>query len=184
MTGFRNNLIIRQTLASDLGDVLAVERSGFGSDEEANLVAELLEDPSAQPIVSLIAVVGDRAVGHILFTAAHLKPAAPVSISLLAPLAVIPSYQRQGIGGQLIVKGSEVLVSMGVDLVFVLGHPTYYPQFGFQPAGELGFAAPYPISPQHAEAWMVSALRSDVMGTYSGTVICAEALNHHRYWQE
>lgn len=180
----RAKLSIRVALPSDMGNVLAIERSAFESDSEANLVAELLEDPSAEPIVSLLAVVGDRAVGHILFTAAHLEPAAPVSISLLAPLAVIPRFQRQGIGGQLITKGLDLLASAGVELVFVLGHPTYYPRFGFQPAGELGFATPYAIAPQHADAWMVYALRRNLLGTYSGTVICAETLNHPHYWQE
>ena len=78
-------LSIRVALPSDLEDVLAIERSAFDSDEEANLVAALLEDPSAQPIMSLLAVAGDRPVGHILFTAAHLEPTAPLSISILGP---------------------------------------------------------------------------------------------------
>ena len=177
-------LSIRVASPSDLEAVLSIQRSAFGSDEEANLVADLLADPSAQPSLSLLAVVGDRAVGHILFTAAHLDPAASVSISILAPLAVIPSFQKQGIGGQLIVKGMELLSSAGVGWVFVLGYPTYYPQFGFQPAGALGFAAPYPIAPHNAAAWMVSALRSDGVGTDRGTVICAETLNRPHYWQE
>ena len=175
---------IRETLDSDLIDVLSVERAAFGSDEEANLVRDLLGDQSAQPILSLLAFQDDRPVGHILFTKAHLEPKAPLSISLLAPLAVIPEFQRRGIGGKLIEYGLQALSTSGVDLVFVLGHPQYYPRHGFNPAGQQGFDAPFPIPEKDADAWMVKALRPGKIDSFSGTVVCADMLNKPEYWHE
>jgi len=177
-------MIIREALNADLDNVLFVERAAFGSEKEANLVYELLGDSSAQPIVSLLAFQENRAVGHILFTKAHLEPKAPLSMVLLAPLAVLPNAQNQGIGGELIKNGLQVLSKSGAALVFVLGHPEYYPRYGFKPACNLGFDAPYPIPDKNADAWMVQALRPEVIGTYSGKVICADKLNKPQYWRE
>jgi putative acetyltransferase len=176
---------IRETSALDLENILSVERAAFGHDTEAELVRELLNDPSAKPFLSLLAFQDDKAVGHILFTNARLtKTSNAVSISLLAPLAIVPDYQRQGIGGQLIKRGLKILSESGIALVFVLGHPEYYPRHGFQVAGCLGFEPTYPISDKHKEAWMVQALRSDVIGSVCGKVVCADALNKPEYWRE
>jgi len=177
-------MIIRKALYSDLDNVLFVERAAFGSDEEANLVRDLLGDDSAKPIVSLLAFQENRAVGHILFTKARLESKALLSISILAPLAVVPDAQKQGIGGELIEYGLQVLLESGVDLVFVLGHPKYYPRYGFKPAGNLEFDAPYPIPDKNADAWMVRALRPEVIGTFSGKVICADKMNNPKYLRE
>ncbi len=178
-------LYIRKALPQDLDRVLLVEQLAFGHDQEAQLVRELLNDPSAQPVVSLIAFQGGRAVGHILFTSATLKEAKrAVSIAILAPLAVVPDAQKQGIGGKLIHRGLELLANAGIHFVFVLGHPDYYPRYGFKPAGKLGFKPPYPIADEHADAWMVQALGRGVMGPVGGKVLCAEALNKPEYWSE
>jgi putative acetyltransferase len=178
-------MYIREATDSELNDVLLVERLAFGHNEEAELVRELLEDPSAKPILSLLAFKNERAVGHILFTTARLtKTQNTVSMVILAPLAIVPEAQKQGIGGKLIERGLELLSIAGVDLVFVLGHPEYYPRHGFKPAGHLGFEAPYPIPDEHAEAWMVQALRPNVIGSVSGKIICADALNKPEHWRE
>jgi putative acetyltransferase len=71
---------------------------------------------------------------------------------------------------------------VGVELVFVLGHPSYYPRHGFEPAIRLGLMAQYPISPE--EAWMVRALRPGVIGQVRGTVVAADAMNRPEYWRE
>jgi putative acetyltransferase len=83
-----------------------------------------------------------------------------------------------------IEKGLRHLTKTGVDLVFVLGHPEYYPRYGFKPAGHLGFEAPYPIPDEHADAWMVQALRPGVIGSVSGKVRCADELNMPEHWRE
>ena len=90
----------------------------------------------------------------------------------------------EGVGGLLIREGLKRLSEAGVDLVFVLGHPGYYPKHGFQTAGVLGFEAPYPIPEKDAGAWMVQELRSGVIGRVSGTVQCCDVLNQPQHWRE
>jgi len=178
-------MYIRETSDSDLNDVLFVERLAFGHDKEAELVRELLCDPGAKPIVSLLAFKDNRAVGHILFTTAHLtKTRKMTPISILAPLAIVPDAQKQGIGGKLIERGLQLLSKSGAVLVFVLGDPEYYSRYGFKPAGHLGFEAPYPIPDEHADAWMVQALRPGAIGSVCGKVICSDALNKPELWRE
>jgi len=175
---------IRQGSDADRPAILAIHRKAFPDESVDALTDALLADPTAEPMVSLVAVVDDKPVGHVLFTAAVLKPETAYRVSLLAPLGVIPDYQRQGIGGMLIAGGLACLRHAGVRLVFVLGHPAYYPRFGFVPAGERGFAAPYPIPAQHADAWMMHALCDGLPESYSGTVNCASALDRPEYWRE
>ncbi|MGK7904165.1 MAG: GNAT family N-acetyltransferase [Hormoscilla sp.] len=178
-------MIIREATDSDFEDVFLVEKEAFGYDKEANLVKDLLADPSAKPFCSLLAFDNDRAVGHILFTSARLEGTkTDVSISILAPLAIIPAFQKRGIGGKLIEQGLQHLTNDGVDLVFVLGHPEYYPRYGFKPAGVQGFEAPYPIAEVHANAWMVQELRPEAINSVSGKVRCADMLNKPEHWRE
>ena len=177
-------MFIREALHSDLNSVLTVERAAFGSDEEPNFVGDLLDDETAKPILSLLAFEGDQPVGHILFTKAYLKPETPLSISILAPLAVVPDYQKKGIGGKLIEKGIQLLSKSGVDLVFVLGHPEYYPRFAFKPAAKIGFEATYPIPEKNADAWMVRELKLGAIGCFNGKVICAKAMDKPEHWRE
>jgi putative acetyltransferase len=178
-------MFIRETTLSDLDAILAVEYAAFGRDDVVGLTRDLLRDPTAIPMISLLAFEGDRPVGHILFTSAHLEPSAPsVAISILAPLAVIPEEQRKGVGGGLIEYGLRVLSDAGVGLVFVLGHPDYYPRHGFAPAGCRGFDAPYPIPAKDADAWMVRELRPGLIGNLRGTVLCAEAMDRPEHWRE
>jgi len=178
-------MIIRETKDTDLKDILFIEREAFKSNKEANLTKEMLADPTAKPLLSLLAIIENQPVGHILFTKAQISNNPnKVSISLLAPLAIIPQYQKQGIGGRLIKKGLEILSKSGVDLVFVLGHPKYYPKYGFTPANTFGIKAPYPIPEEVADAWMIQAFNPNVIGTISGKVICCEALNKPEHWRE
>ena len=178
---------IRPTKESDLHDVLLVEKAAFGTEEGqeiADLVNDLLGDPSAMPILSLIAIKDNQVIGHILFTKAIIDSNHSISAVILAPLAVIPAAQSQGVGGQLINEGLKCLSESGVDLVFVLGHPEYYPRHGFKPASILGFNAPYPIQQEHADAWMVKELRSGIIGSVSGKVQCSDVLNQPEHWRE
>lgn len=178
-------MMIRETTDMDLDTILDIHRRAFGQEEVDILTQNLLKDPSAEPRFSLLAVSEDTAVGHILFTAASLDGTArAVTTSLLAPLGVVPERHGQGIGQALIRDGLRRLTHAGVDLVFVLGHPGYYPRCGFEPAGRLGFDAPYPIPQENAGAWMVQALRDGVMGSVTGQVRCAEAVDRPEYWRE
>jgi putative acetyltransferase len=176
---------IRTATDSDLQDVLRIEREAFGYDKEAELVADMLGDPSAKPYLSLLAFADDKAVGHILFSAAHLvNTQDKVTMSILAPLAIVPDAQNKGVGGELIKEGLALLSKSNVDLVFVLGHPGYYPRYGFEPAGRLGLEAPYPIPEKDAGAWMVQALKPGLLGKVSGTLTCCDMLSKPQHWRE
>jgi putative acetyltransferase len=176
-------MYIRETEDADLNDILFVEREAFNSNKEVELTRDMLADPSAKPLLSLMAFIEDQPAGHILFTKACLLNAPrTVAVSFLAPLAVVPKFQRRGVGGSLVKKGLELLSKSGVELVFVVGHPEYYPRLGFTPAGKIGFETPYPIPEKNADAWMVQALRPDVIGSVSGKVICCNALNKPELW--
>lgn len=177
-------MFIRESTDSDVKAIIEIQLKAFGQDIEANLVLELINDQTAEPKLSLIALNETKAVGHILFTKAYLEPEQPISASILAPLAVIPEFQRQGVGGSLIKQGLKTLRDSGIDLVFVLGHIQYYPRFGFRPAGKLGFDSPYPIPEKVADAWMVQELQSGVIGKCRGRVICADPLNKPELWRE
>jgi putative acetyltransferase len=177
-------MIIRETTDADLNDILTIERAAFQRDSEVNLTQDLLSDLSAKPLLSLIATVEDQPVGHILFTRAYIINAPQIAVSFLAPLAVVPKFQRQGIGGALIKQGLALQTKSGIDLVFVIGHPTYYPKYGFMPASQLGFEATYPIPSEVADAWMVQALRPNIIGNARGKMMCCDAMNKPEMWRE
>ena len=184
MNGGRR-LSIRKTSEADLPAIKRIHSMAFGQDTEADLVAAILADASAEPVLSLIALEDDRPVGHILFSAARLdEPERDTPAAILAPLAIVPDAQRMGIGGMLVESGLEHLSAQGTDLVFVLGHPDYYPRFGFEPAGQYVFLPPYPIADEHADAWMVRGLRPGVIGSVRGKIVCCNALSQPEFWQE
>lgn len=176
-------MIFREANASDVEAVLCAHRLAFGQDEEAVLVDSLLNDPSAQPSLSVVAESEDQVAGHALFTALKLFGSrTPTCCSILAPLAVLPTHQRSGVGRGLIEFGCNLLADRGIDLVFVLGDPRYYTRCAFTPAVPHGLHAPYAIKQE--EAWMVRPLRSQVLGNVHGTVRCADALAAEKYWRE
>ncbi|MEE4190903.1 MAG: N-acetyltransferase [Halieaceae bacterium] len=174
---------VREAGAADRAGLLALHRAAFSAaegkkagDTIATLVDSLLDDPSAQPLVSLVAAEGEALLGHILFT--------PVTVDgraggyILAPLAVCPTAQRGGIGTTLIKVGLELLGQQGVPFVMVLGDPAYY--------SRSGFAAGHGIKPPHSipypEAWMALALEEGALDQLSGTLQCAHALNAPEHW--
>ncbi|NVJ91279.1 MAG: N-acetyltransferase [Methylocystaceae bacterium] len=172
-------MIIRAATPNDLTALLDIHRLAFEEDDEADLVASLLKDQTAVPVLSLIAEDEGEVIGHILFTKAKLKD---LNAYLLAPLAVLPERQFKGTGRRLIKEGLRQLNAWNVDLVFVLGDPLYYQQSGFEVnAGRLGFIAPHPIPKKHADAWMVKNLsHTDVIGA----VQVADAISAKEYWSD
>lgn len=178
---------IRTSNIDDRQAISALHIEAFGPDEGAeiaNLVDDLWEDPSARPMLSLVADEAGVIVGHVMFTAVQLPGRPQVPMQILAPLAVAGRYQRKGIGSALVRDGLARLTASGTCLVFVLGHPGYYRRFGFRPAGARGLDAPYPIPPQHADAWMVQALGSSPVEPLQGRIRCAAALDQPQHWCE
>lgn len=146
--------MIRTERAADHAAVHALNLAAFGQPGEATLVDMLRRDPDAfVPELSLVAEEGGAVVGHLLISRARLDTG-PVILSL-APMAVLPSHQRRGIGDALVREGLVRAAATEHPLVCVLGHPAYYPRFGFVPARARGIETPYE-SPD--DAWMIFPL--------------------------
>jgi putative acetyltransferase len=179
-------LFIRKATREEFQSVWDVEARAFGSEMEAQLVKNLLSDPTAQPCLSLLAFEKERAVGHILLTKAMIEGHEnEAKCMLLAPMGVVPDFQKQGIGSALIHQAMETAVQAWVDLVFVLGHPEYYPRMGFKnDALALGFQTPYAIPEENRNAWMVRELKPGLIGKITGKVIVAASFMKPEYWKE
>ena len=176
-------LEIRQATPEDLNEILRIQETAFGYIKEAELTRDLLHDPTAEPRLSLLAYENGKAVGHILFTAVHI-PKSELVCSILAPLAVVPKAQGQGVGGKLIGTGLKRLKAFGVNLVFVLGHPSYYPKFGFIPVRPLAIDAPYPIPDEYSDAWMLQAIGDTQLSSVAGTLVVSNKLSKPQHWRE
>ncbi len=161
----RSRVRIRAEEKQDWGAVHAVNASAFETPAEANLVDALREQ--AAPVISLIAETNGVIVGHIMFSPVSLSGFPALKIMGLAPMAVIPEQQREGIGSALVRAGLEQCKQLGFDAVVVLGHPEYYPRFGFLPAARFGIGCEFQ-APE--EAFMVLELQSGYLYGVSGTV--------------
>jgi putative acetyltransferase len=124
------NATVRTETPDDLEAIREVNRQAFGQADEARLVDALRDGGYAR--LSLVAEEGGRVVGHILFSDLPIvTPAGTLHALALAPLAVLPANQRQGIGSCLVRQGLRACAEAGHRIVVVLGHPDYYPRFGF-----------------------------------------------------
>lgn len=157
---------IRPELPADHGMVRVVHRRAFGQPQEGELVDVLRASPSRR--ISLVAEIDEQIVGHIYFSPVTVEPSStPVAGMGLAPLAVLPEYQRQGIGAQLVWHGLEECRRLEQDCVVVLGHPEYYHRFGFVSAASKNLRCEYPVPP---DAFMVLELRAATVENCKGLV--------------
>lgn len=137
-------MIIRQETQQDFEAVYQLIQEAFSTVEhrdgnEQDLVSDLRNSASFVPPLSLVAEIDGKVVGHILFTKATVGED-PVLV--LAPLSVLPAFQRQGIGAALIKRGHAIAEDLGFAYSLVLGSETYYPRFGYLPASQFGIEIP------------------------------------------
>ena len=136
--------IIREERPEDIEAIRRVNEEAFEQHEESRIVDALRSNGGV--LVSLVATVNGLVVGHILYSPVVLgNDGAKVIGSGLGPMAVLPQYQRQGIGGQLIQTGNQKLREAGCPFIVVLGHPGYYPRFGFKPASGYGICCEWDV---------------------------------------
>lgn len=138
---------VRQEKQGDADAIAVVNRSAFGGDEEAQLVAALRGSNSFIPELSLVAVVGERIAGHILLFRAQLeRPTGQVvDVLALAPMAVVPSQSHRGIGSTLIHEAAAAARHLGYPAIVVIGHPDYYGRFDFSEAAACGIGCSLPV---------------------------------------
>lgn len=120
----------------------AFKTAEHSNGNEADLVCRLRKSSSFIPELSLVAIVDDMVVGHILFTKAYVNK---TIVLALAPLSVLPEYQNQGVGQALIKQGHKIAQKLGYHYSVVLGHAKYYPKAGYMPASQYGIKAPFEI---------------------------------------
>ncbi|MBF4510592.1 MAG: N-acetyltransferase [Aeromicrobium sp.] len=176
---------VRMVEPGELEVVVGIHRRAFGSDVEANLARALMHDPAYLPELSLAGERAGRLLGHVVFTRMWLVPderGPEVPLALLAPLAVVPEAQRTGVGTAVVQAAIRRARELGEIAMLVLGHPEYYPRFGFEPALPRGIRAPYPIEP--AEAWMVLPLSPAAEELPSGVVRVADPIAGPDMWRE
>jgi putative acetyltransferase len=157
---------IRAETAADEPGVRRVNELAFGRASEADLVDALRRAlPSA---ISLVAVEEFDVVGHVFFSPVTVESAHGAFDALaLGPLAVLPDRQNEGIGAALVRAGLEECLRRGERVVFVLGHPRYYPRFGFRPSKPLGIDCEYDVP---ADVFMVAELEPGALAGRRGTV--------------
>lgn len=151
----------------------AVNVSAFETPAEANLVDALREQ--AQPLVSLVAEDDGAIVGHILFSPVSLSGHPALRIMGLGPMAVAPEHQRKGTGSALVRAGLERCKQRGFGAVVVLGHPAYYPRFGFSSSARFGLGCEYDVP---EEVFMVVELQPGFLRGASGKVMYHAAFSN------
>ncbi len=158
---------------ADYDAIRHINEAAFETPAEAKLVDALRV--SVASYISLVAERDGNVLGHILFTPVTVDSGDTQWSALgLAPMAVAPDNQRQGIGSSLVRAGLAECRSIGQPVVFVLGHPKYYPRFGFVPAPPLGLTCEYPVPD---EVFMVAELEPDAIRSRTGLVRYAPAFN-------
>jgi putative acetyltransferase len=159
-------LIIRYEKPDDQAAIRHVHSLAFGRPHEAELVDALRCHGGLT--ISLVAVQTGHIVGHIAFSPVTIVSDTRTTAALgLAPMGVLPEHQRQGIGSQLVISGLEACRHTPYGLVVVLGHPHYYPRFGFTPANLSGIVWEHDAP---AEAFLVQELRAGVLAQTCGVV--------------
>jgi putative acetyltransferase len=147
-------IVVRTENLEDRKSVRRVNELAFGRRNEADLVDALRAN--ARPYVSSVAVIDEQVVGHILFSPVSVESEGSAFTAMgLAPMAVLPECQNQGIGSRLVREGLKECERLGEDIVVVLGHPNYYPRFGFMPASLKGLRSEYDVPD---EVFMVAEL--------------------------
>lgn len=160
---------IREETPADVAEISRIVEAAFGVPDEARLVEALRRDPAFDASLSLVAVLDARVVGHILFTPIVIEGSSVVHRAIaLAPMAVFPEFQKQGIGTLLVRQGLQRGRERGHARVIVLGHETYYPRFGFLPASRFGIRAPFKVPDA---AFMAIALSPGALDDSAGVVV-------------
>lgn len=132
---------IREEGPDDVAAVRALNRRAFGQDLEGDIVDALRSNGAT--VLSLVAMRNGQVVGHILYSPVSVGGA--VTGAALGPMSVLPEHQRRGIGSQLVETGNRRLKEAGCPFILLVGHPDFYPRFGFTPARSHGIVCEWEV---------------------------------------
>jgi putative acetyltransferase len=156
---------IREENQEDYDAVRLVNNQAFGTPEEGRIVDKLRE--ACKETISLVAVSGEKIVGHIFFSPAAIDHQDGQVVGMgLAPMAVLPEYQKQGIGSLLVKEGLRRTKETGCPFIIVAGHAHYYPRFGFERASKYGLKCQWEGVPD--EGFMVLVLNKPAIAGVPG----------------
>lgn len=161
------DLLIRQEEKKDRKDIYEVNRLAFGQENESKLIVRIRADSNFVPGLSLVAVTGGKTVGHILLSKIKIIGSSVFETLALAPMAVIPAFQKQGIGSELIKEGMSKAKELGFDSIIVVGHKDYYRRFGFERASKWDIKCPFEVPD---EVFMAVELTEKALEGKAGTI--------------
>lgn len=176
-------MIVRPHSPAELPEVLGLVGAAFVEEPAVvELVRDLASDTCFLPALSLVAEDAGELVGYVLLTRAEIgeEPTPGLPLLILAPLAVLPDRQRQGVGTRLVDEALSRARRLGEAAVLVLGDPAYYGRFGFKPASPLGIEPPHSV--EYADAWMVLELAPGVLAGHTGVAKLGAPLDDPKYW--
>ena len=159
---------IRPETEKDFKAIYQINMEAFSGNTEAYLVEKLRKNPHFIPGLSLVAKINTKTVGHILFFPVDIVEGDKKTKTLaLAPMSVLREYQKKGVGSKLVKVGLSKAKKLGFSSVIVLGHPAYYPKFGFKPASIWKIKPPFKALDK---AFMALELIPGALSNASGTV--------------
>lgn len=160
-------MLIRQETSGDYNEIYKVVKTAFATADhsdgtEQDLVTNLRTSPAYIPQLSLVAEEKGKIIGHILFTKAKVKD---VTVLALAPLSVLPEYQKRGVGTALIAEGHKIAKSLGYGYSVVLGSEKYYPKHGYVISEEYGIYPPFEVPKENFMAYKLNENSPNITGT-------------------
>ena len=162
---------IRSEKFEDEEEIYQINQLAFKRHDESKLIDNIRATDAFIPELSLIAEKNNIIVGHILFSHIHIISRKEWPSLALAPMAVLPAYQKKGIGSALIQEGLKRARAMGYPSVIVLGHKEYYPKFGFEKASKWGIKCPFEVPD---ESFMAKELFTAALDGKRGVVKYSE----------
>ena len=174
---------IRLAQEIDLDSILKVIETAFSDEENKvimNLVQELSREVTSPSIKSLVAEVDNQVIGYVSYSPILLKSDSSIVGYILAPLAVSPEHQKQGVGSNLINFGIDLLTKDGVGVLLVYGDPAFYGRFGFKEEIGQSFVPPYPL--QYPFGWTGMMLNDTPVPEQSIQFKCVSALSKPELW--
>ena len=165
------NNTIRKAIEPDFEAIFDLNALAFGQEDEAQLVESIRLTPEYLPKLELVAVQNQKIIGHILYSRVLIGKTDCDAVAL-APMSVLPSFQKQGLGSRLIRHSLVEVEKSGFKSVIVLGHPQYYPRFGFKPASLWGIKFPQDVPDN---VFMALSFTPDALSTCSGVISYSSA---------